>query len=219
MDAAGRAVASANSAQSSAASARASALQAGKDAKTAAAAATQAHQIATAKRQAEIAAASKHAAEEARKAKKAGKNPADTPENDKVKDDLPWWKAGARWLANATNTASIAAGFGSAGFALLGLGVGAFFPPAGAALELFAGNLGYASLAFTGLNVLFTGIGYGLTGVEFKSSLVSAALSVITFGQSKWIGALGGSQVATKITQIGHDLVSPITGLLGSLGF
>ncbi|WP_329145194.1 hypothetical protein OIU91_10805 [Streptomyces sp. NBC_01456] len=66
---------------------------------------------------------------------------------------------------------------------------------------------------------MFTGIGYGLTGVEFKSSLARAALSVITFGQSKWIGALSGSQVATKITQIGHDLVSPITGLLGSLGF
>ncbi|GAA2435320.1 hypothetical protein ACFPFX_30275 [Streptomyces mauvecolor] len=52
----------------------------------------------------------------------------------------------------------------------------------------------------------------------FKSSLAGTALGLIAFGQSKWIGALGGSQVATKITQFGHDLVSPVTGLLGSLG-
>ncbi|MGW9081249.1 hypothetical protein [Streptomyces kronopolitis] len=181
--------------------------------------------MATVKRQAEIAAAAKKAAEEARKAKAAGKNPADTPDNDKVKDGLPWWKESAQWLATATNWASIITGFFSAGFGVLGLGVGMAFPPAGAALELLAGHLGAASLAFTGLNVLFTGIGHGWTSGDFKSSLASAALSVITFGQSKWIGALSKvdknvfAPVATKITQIGHDLVSPITGLLGSLGF
>ncbi|MFJ6787055.1 hypothetical protein [Streptomyces angustmyceticus] len=94
-----------------------------------------------------------------------------------------------------------------------------FAAPAVPFVEAFAVGLGYTSLAFTGLNVLFTGIGYGWSSGEFRSSLAGAALSVVTFGQSKWIGALGGSQVATKITQFGHDLISPITGLLGTLGF
>ncbi|MYS40697.1 hypothetical protein GTY23_05470, partial [Streptomyces sp. SID5998] len=184
---------------------------------TAAAAASQAHQIAAAKRKAEIAAAAKAAAEQARKAKEAGQNPADTSDNDDVKGGLPWWKKDARWLANATNWASIGTGFASAGIGLVGLGVGVFFPPAGLALEGIATGFGYASLAFTGLNVLFTGIGYGWTSSEFQSSLGSAALSLITFGQSKWIGALGGAKVATKLTQVGHDLISPVTGLVGSL--
>jgi hypothetical protein len=40
---------------------------------------------------------------------------------------------------------------------------------------------------------------------------------VLTFGQSKWIGAAGGSTVVTKVSQFGHDLISPVTGVLGSL--
>jgi hypothetical protein len=217
VDAARRAVASANSAQASAASARASAIQAGQDAQTAAAAASQAHQIAAAKRQAEIAAAAKQAAEEAREAKEAGTNPADTTDNDTVKGGLPWWKEDARWLANATNWLSIGFGFASAFTGLVGLAAGFFFPPAVPFIEALASGFAYTSLAFSGLNVLFTGIGYGLSSSEFKSSLGSAALGVLTFGQSKWIGAAGGSTVVTKVSQFGHDLISPVTGVLGSL--
>jgi hypothetical protein len=84
-------------------------------------------------------------------------------------------------------------------------------------IEALASGFAYTSLAFSGLNVLFTGIGYGLSSSEFKSSLGSAALGVLTFGQSKWIGAAGGSTVVTKVSQFGHDLISPVTGVLGSL--
>ncbi|MFV8132782.1 hypothetical protein [Streptomyces syringium] len=211
VDAARRAVASANAAQASAAAAHAAEMQAKKDRKAAAAAASQAHRIALDKRKAEIAEAARKAAEAARKAKEAGKNPADSPDNDNdnVKGGLPWWKSGARRAANATNWLSIGTGFASA---LCGVG-GMFFPP----LEIAAGGFAYASLAFGGLNALFTGIGYGWTSSEFKSSLGSLALGVITFGQSKWIGALGGGKVATKLTQFGHDLVSPVTGELSSV--
>ncbi|MFF9135544.1 hypothetical protein ACF1AY_35235 [Streptomyces sp. NPDC014776] len=38
---------------------------------------------------------------------------------------------------------------------------------------------------------IFTGIGWGLDSPQLRSSLASAALGVVTFGQSKWIGALG----------------------------
>ncbi len=78
-------------------------------------------------------------------------------------------------------------------------------------------------MAFAGLNTVFTGIGYGWTSSEFKSSLASTALGVLTFGQSKWIGQLSKYEdkvlapVATKITQFGHDLISPVTGVLSAL--
>ncbi|MEU1771112.1 MULTISPECIES: ALF repeat-containing protein [Streptomyces] len=215
LNAARRATASANSAQAAAASARASAIQAGKDARTAAVAASQARTIAAAKRQAEIAAAARAAAEAAKKARESGKNPIDTPENDQVKgDDTPWWRD-AGWWANATNWASIGTGFLSAGLGIVGL----IFPPAAPILEPIAGGLAIASVALGGISALFTGIEHGFTSSEFWASAGSAALGLITFGQSKWIGAVGGSKVVTKITQFGHDLVSPVTGLLGSLGF
>ncbi|MCF3144601.1 hypothetical protein [Streptomyces platensis] len=62
---------------------------------------------------------------------------------------------------------------------------------------------------------MFTGIEHGFGSQQFWQSAGSAVLGLITFGQSKWIGALSAGKVATKITQFGHDLVSPITGLLG----
>ncbi|WP_232543895.1 ALF repeat-containing protein [Streptomyces buecherae] len=203
VDAARRATSSANAAQASAASARSSALQAGHNAQTAAAAASQAHQIATDKRSAEVAADAKRAAEEARAAKEAGTNPADKPEHDTVKGGLPWWKEGARWMANATEWASIGLGFAAAF-------VSPFFPVAGLVL-------GASSLAFAGISSIFTGIGYGFTGGKFVSSLAGTALGALTFGQTRLISAFGGTSVATKVTNFGHDLVSPITGSLGKL--
>ncbi|MFJ1732422.1 hypothetical protein [Streptomyces sp. NPDC088254] len=165
----------------------------------------------------ELAEAAKKAVEEVRKAKAGGTNPADTPDNDSVQGGLPWWQEGARWLANATNWLSIGTGFMSAILGVSGLGAGVVFPPAVPYIEGFAAGFAYASLGFAGLNTLFTGIGYGWGSSEFKSSVASTALGVLTFGQSKWIGTLGGTKAATKITQFGHDLISPVTGLLGSL--
>jgi hypothetical protein len=166
------------------------------------------------KRVAEVAAAAKKAADDAKAAKDAGLNPCDKPENDSVKGGLPWWKEDARWLADATNALSIMFGLASAFTGLAGLAVGMFFPPAVPFVESLAAGFGYTSMAFAGLNTLFTGIGYGWTSSQFKSSLASTALGVLTFGQSKWIGAIGAGTVATKITQFGHDLVSPVTSLL-----
>lgn len=224
VDAAHRAVASANSAQNSAVSARSSAIQAGRDAKTAAAASTQAHRIAVAKRKAEIIEAARKAVMEIRKATKSRINPADTPENDKVKDDLPWWKEGARWLADASNTASIAAGFIAAGSGITAGALALFGAELPAAFAAgIAKYSGYASLAFSGISALSNGIGYGWNSRQFKESAASAALGLITFGQSKWIGTLANFKGASKltkfgvkITEFGHDLISPITGWLGS---
>ncbi|MFE3640618.1 hypothetical protein ACFXOM_06305 [Streptomyces sp. NPDC059169] len=66
------------------------------------------------------------------------------------------------------------------------------------------------------LSTLFTGFEYGFTSSEFVSFAAGTALVLVTFGQSKWIGALGGTKVATKVTQFAHDLVSPITSTLSS---
>ncbi|WP_437579397.1 hypothetical protein [Sorangium sp. So ce887] len=74
--------------------------------------------------------------------------------------------------------------------------------------------LAYTSIGTAGLSTLFTGIEYGFTSSKFASSSASTALVLVTLGQSKWIGALGGTKVATKVTQFAHDLVSPITGVL-----
>ncbi|MFJ5637060.1 hypothetical protein ACIQF5_31065 [Streptomyces goshikiensis] len=211
LDSARSAVASANSAQSSAASAHASALQAGKDAREASAAASQAHQIAQDKRTAEIAAAAKQAAEEARTAKGLGKSPADSAENDTVKTDVPWYKD-VKWWANATNYVSIGYGFISAGLGIAGI----FFPP----LEAVALGFGIASVGMSAISTVLNGFAYGWTSSEFQASLGGTALGLITFGQSQWIGALGKvggkvvAPVATKITQFGHDLISPVTSLL-----
>ncbi|MDN3058785.1 hypothetical protein PH213_30415 [Streptomyces sp. SRF1] len=207
LNAANRAMASANSAQASATHARASAVQAGQDAKTAAKAASQAHQTAVAKRKAELAAAAKKAAEEARKARESGNNPVDSSDNDSVSGgESPWWRD-AGWWADATNKLSITTGFISAGLGMSSL----VFPPAAVPAGIFAS----VSLALGGISAVFTGIEHGFTSQKFWGSVGSASLALITFGQSKWIGALGGGKVVTKITQFGHDLVSPITGLLG----
>lgn len=87
----------------------------------------------------------------------------------------------------------------------------------------FAAGFGCASLATAGLSSLFTGLEYEFSSGEFSSSAGGTALGLLTFGQSKWIGAItkAGDEaiapVATKIGQFGHDLVSPITGTLGSV--
>ncbi|MCI3927888.1 ALF repeat-containing protein [Streptomyces sp. AN091965] len=209
MDAARRSVASANSAQESATSARASAIQAGKDARTAAVAASQAHQIAAAKRKAEIAAAMRKAAEDARRARASGQNPADTPDNDDFDDLVPQWKLEARRYADAFNAFSILTGLAAAG-----LGVASLFLPIAPVTAPLAVGFGIASLIFTGANVVFTGLGYGWTSRKFFTSLAGGGLALLTFGQSKWIGAMGGSRAVTKVSQFGHDLISPVTSWL-----
>ncbi|MGO4463159.1 hypothetical protein AB4039_38690, partial [Streptomyces sp. M-16] len=211
--------ASANAAQASAASAHASATQAGQDAKTAAEAASQAHQIAADKRQQELVAAAKQAAADAQAAKDAGKSPADTPDNDTVNGgDVPWYKD-LKWWANATSWISTGLGFASA---LAGIG-GLIFPPAAIVLEPLAFGLGIASMAVSGISTVLTRFAYGWNSSQFWASAGSTALGVLTFGQSQWIGSLskvGGkvvAPVATKITQFGHDLISPVTSTLSSL--
>lgn len=219
IDAARSALNSAYSAQASASSARQSALAAGKDAQTAAAAASDARRIATEKRQIEAAEAARRAAEQAKKDRENGNNPSDSPTHDKVNkkgsdgdgEGEDWWED-AGWYANAFNNISIATGFISAG---LGLG-SLLFPP----LAPFAAGFAWVSLATAGLSTVFTGIEYGIFNGKFASSAAGTALALVTFGQSKWIGALsevGGTvvaPVATKVTQFAHDLVSPITGVL-----
>ncbi|WP_234008761.1 hypothetical protein [Streptomyces sp. Mg1] len=70
------------------------------------------------------------------------------------------------------------------------------------------------------ISTVLNGFAYGWTSSEFQASLGGTALGLITFGQSQWIGALGKvggkvvAPVATKITQFGHDLISPVTSLL-----
>ncbi len=100
---------------------------------------------------------------------------------------------------------------------------GLIFPPAAIVLEPLAFGLGIASVAVSGISTILTGIGYGWNSSEFWSSAGSTALGLVTFGQSQWIGALskvGGkavAPVATKITQFGHDLISPVTSTLSSI--
>lgn len=81
-------------------------------------------------------------------------------------------------------------------------------------LESFAKGFAIASIALGGISAVFTGIEHGFSSQDFWKSVGSASLGLITFGQSNWIGALGGGKVVTKLTQFGHDLISPITGLL-----
>jgi hypothetical protein len=217
IDAARSALNSSYSAHASASSARQAAIAAGQDAKTAAAAASDARRIATEKRKAEAAEAARQAAEEAKKNRENGSNPADSPTHDQVNPNgsngggEDWW-SDAGWYASAFNNISIAAGFISAGLGIASLAFPLLAPAAG----VFA----YISLGAAGLSTVFTGIEYGFTSGEFASSAGSTALGLLTFGQSKWIGALsevGGkvvAPVATKVTQFAHDLVSPITGVL-----
>lgn len=74
------------------------------------------------------------------------------------------------------------------------------------------------------LGTLFTGIEHGFSSSEFIGSAVGTGLSLVTFGQSKWLGAadkaLGGKvikPVVDKITEVGEDLVSPVTKALSSI--
>ncbi|NDZ57398.1 hypothetical protein G3I47_08940, partial [Streptomyces anulatus] len=221
MDSARSALKSSYSAQSSAASARASAIAAGKDAATAAAAATQARQIAAAKREAEVKAAAKAAAEKARREREANTDPADSGTNDQINpngtgaDADEWWND-AGFYADAFNAISVGAGFLAAGCALASF----VFPPAAAAAGFFAA----VSTGASGLGTLFTGIEHGFTSGEFFESAIGTGLSLVTFGQSKWIGAadkaLGGKlikPVVGKIADVGEDVVSGATKVLSSI--
>ncbi|MFC8213080.1 ALF repeat-containing protein, partial [Streptomyces sp. NPDC057296] len=221
IDSARSAMRSSYSAQASANSARQSAIAAGKDAQEAAAAATDARRIVTQKRRAEAAEAARKAAEAARRAKEEGHNPADSPTHDKTNsggssgDKDEWWND-AQFYADAFNWISIGSGFLAAGAAFIAPWTGPFAPAVAAA----AGVLGWVSLASAGLSTLFTGIEHGFGSSEFAGSLVGTSLGLLTFGQSKWIGAtLEGvaSPVAKRVTQLGSDIISPITGTLSSL--
>ncbi|MGI5048331.1 ALF repeat-containing protein, partial [Streptomyces sp. JAC25] len=221
MDSARSALKSSYSAQASAASARASALAAGKDANAAAAAANEAKQIVAAKREAERKAAAAAAAEKARKEREAKTDPAGRGTNDQVNpngtspDADEWWND-AEFYADAFNAISVGAGFLAAGCALAAF----VFPPAAAAAGVLAG----ISMGAGALGTLFTGIEHGFSSSEFIGSAVGTGLSLVTFGQSKWLGAadkaLGGKvikPVVDKITEVGEDLVSPVTKALSSI--
>ncbi|WP_432072057.1 ALF repeat-containing protein [Streptomyces wuyuanensis] len=221
MDSARAALKSSYSAQASAANARASSIAAGKDAATAAAAATEARRIAAAKREAEVKAAAKAAAEKARREREAKIDPADKDTNDQINpngtggDADEWWND-AGFYADAFNAISVGAGFLAAGCALAAF----VFPPAAAAAGFFAA----VSMGASGLGTLFTGIEHGFSSGEFIESAIGTGLSLVTFGQSKWIGAadkaLGGKlikPVVGKIADVGEDVVSGATKVLSSI--
>ncbi|MBW8738823.1 MAG: ALF repeat-containing protein, partial [Streptomyces turgidiscabies] len=223
MDSARAALKSSYSAQASAADARASSIAAGKDARTAAAAATQAKQIVAAKRAAEAAEAAKAAAEKARREREAKIDPADKDTNDQINpngtgavaDADEWWND-AGFYADAFNAISVGAGFLAAGCALAAL----VFPPAAAAAGFFSA----VSMGAGALGTLFTGIEHGFTSGEFVESAVGTGLSLVTFGQSKWLGAAdkaaGGKlikPVVGKIADVGEDVVSGATKVLSSI--
>lgn len=93
-------------------------------------------------------------------------------------------------------------------------------PPAAAAAGFFAA----VSTGASGLGTLFTGIEHGFTSGEFFESAIGTGLSLVTFGQSKWIGAadkaLGGKlikPVVGKIADVGEDVVSGATKVLSSI--
>ncbi|MFI1105954.1 ALF repeat-containing protein [Streptomyces melanogenes] len=209
VDAAAAATASANRAQASATAAQASATQAGQDKQQAAAAASEALQIASDKRSAEAAPEAQKAAEAAAAAKKAGRNPADTAENDSVKGDLPWWKEDARWLADFTHMMSV-------GFAMVAAGAGiagVAFPPAAPFLEGFAMGTALTSVAFAALSGLFAGIGYGAGSSQFRSAILHSlaplnrAASVVAHvaDAAKPLGkaVVSGVDKATRLTKAG----------------
>ncbi|MFB6835370.1 ALF repeat-containing protein [Streptomyces hydrogenans] len=213
VDAARRALDSSYSAQASAASARQSALAAGQSAQAAASAATDARRIATQKRQAEIAEAARVAAVQAQRDRDSATDPADSSTHDQVNPNGSnaggeKWYEDAKWWADTANYVSIGTGFLAAGLGIASLA----FPP----LAVGAVVLGYVSLGAGALSAVFTGMEYGFTSSEFAASAGSALLGLVTFGQSKWIGALGGTKAATKVTQFAHDLVSPIVGTLST---
>jgi hypothetical protein len=221
MDSARSALKSSYSAQASAAAARASSIAAGKDAATAATAAIQAKKIVAAKRAAEAQAAAEAALEEARRARQNNTDPADKDTNDQINpngtggDTDEWWND-AGFYADAFNAISVGAGFLAAGCALAAF----VFPPAAAAAGFFSA----VSMGAGALGTLFTGIEHGFSSGEFIESAVGTGLSLVTFGQSKWIGAAdkaaGGKlikPVVGKIADVGEDVVSGATKVLSSI--
>lgn len=169
----------------------------------------------------ETAAAARAATEEAQDNKDNVRNPADFVTHDKANsggsqgDSDEWWNDAA-WYADAFNWGSIVSGFVAAAAAFAAPWTGPAAPFVGA----LAGLSGWVSMGSAGLSTLFTGIEYGVDSGEFLGSLTGTGLGVLTLGQSKWIGhVLGGvaSPIAKRASQLGSDLISPITGALGSL--
>ncbi|MEU3763303.1 ALF repeat-containing protein, partial [Streptomyces albogriseolus] len=222
VDSARSAIASSAAAQRSAAAARAAELAASADAKAAATAYAQAKKIAADKKRAEEIAKAKELARKAEEQRANKENPADNNKNDQVNphgtgdgDSDEWWND-AQFYADAANVVSIGAGFLAAGCGLAAI----VFPPALAAAGFFAG----VSAGAGALGTLFTGIEHGFTSGAFWESAVGTGLSLVTFGAYKWVGAadkaLGGAlvkPVVGKITEVGEDLVSPITKGLSKL--
>ncbi|MEV5944589.1 IS110 family transposase [Streptomyces sp. NPDC051994] len=134
----------------------------------------------------------------------------------KAREELPWWKEGARDVAEGADIVSVGTGFISAGLGVVGIFAGVE-DPVGAALETSAGVFADISIASAGVNTIFTGIGWGLDSPEFKQSLGNTSLALITFGQSKWLQAAGAGKAVPKISQFAHDLVSPVTWTLGKI--
>lgn len=69
------------------------------------------------------------------------------------------------------------------------------------------------------LGTLFTGIEYGFTSSEFMWSAGGTALSLVTYGQSRWVTPVAKSvaPVVKKVAEEGKELVSSITSGLSSM--
>lgn len=69
------------------------------------------------------------------------------------------------------------------------------------------------------LSTLFTGIEHGFTSSEFMWAAAGTALSLVTYGQSKWITPVAKrvAPVVKEVAEEGKELVSSITSGLSSM--
>ncbi|WP_330287166.1 hypothetical protein [Streptomyces sp. NBC_00576] len=117
-----------------------------------------------------------------------GSNPADSGTNDDVNEngsggDNDEWYSDGGWWADAFNYVSIGAGFISAGLGVASL----VFPPFAVVGVPAAAIFGGIAMGAGALSTLFTSIEYGFTSGEFMWSAAGTALSLVTYGQSRWI--------------------------------
>ena len=122
-------------------------------------------------------------------------------------DSDEWWND-AQFYADAANVVSVGAGLLAAGCTLAGF----VFPPAFAAAGFFAA----VSTGASAISTVFTGIEHGFTSSDFWWSAAGTGLSLVTYGQSKWLGALKPASTAVKpvvgkIAGVVEDGVSSIT--------
>ncbi len=68
------------------------------------------------------------------------------------------------------------------------------------------------------LSALFGGLEHGFTSGPFVESASRAALSLVTFGQSRWVAPVAKkvAPVVNKVAEEGKELVSSIVGGLSS---